>query len=190
MDRNTPSIWLDLTLISLALIGFFPIVVLPQLTLFGFQVAIADGHGMEPSVQDGDLILQRQTDPATLEIGDVITFYDPAKSQSIGHRIVAIRQFNNQLWFTTKGDANRAPDEQEVTFRDGPAWRHAGTIPFGVEALVGGGLLLICLSLIVLAARLGGRVVVGQAPAPLVAFEVVTITVMFGAVAIIGTFDL
>jgi hypothetical protein len=50
-----------------------------------------------------------------LKLGDVVTFQHD--SENVTHRIVAIElSKEGELVFTTKGDANNAPDRDKVTF--------------------------------------------------------------------------
>lgn len=66
---------------------------------------------MEPQLSPGDLILVRRQSAADYQVGDVITFVNPAhKSQTVTHRIVEKAEGPYRTVFTTKGDANATAD--------------------------------------------------------------------------------
>jgi signal peptidase len=69
------------------------------------------GHSMEPVITSSDVIVVKPVDPASLMIGDVITYkYETdGGTVTITHRIVEI---NNG--FTTKGDSNNVIDNYVV----------------------------------------------------------------------------
>ena len=82
--------------------GIFPMIVLTD--------------SMYPQIQSGDLIICRQTDPETISVGDVITFFDPAGNGTsiVTHRVIEITEEDGQLAFRTRGDANNADDRLAV----------------------------------------------------------------------------
>jgi signal peptidase len=71
---------------------------------------------MYPGIQSGDLIICRTAEPETVQVGDVIAFFDPAGDGTsvVTHRVAAINHENGTLTFTTKGDANNAADQAAV----------------------------------------------------------------------------
>jgi signal peptidase I len=72
---------------------------------------------MAPTIPTDSLIVVRQTDPAALEVGDVISFYsrDPSLDGAVNtHRILSIAQEDGQRTFTTQGDANNVADRYTV----------------------------------------------------------------------------
>jgi signal peptidase I len=106
---------------SLLLIGAAAVVLLAVLftgsgkapSLLGYSAFRVMTGSMAPAIPTDALIVVRQTDPASLEVGDVISFYsrDPLLSGAVNtHRILAITQEGGQPVFTTKGDANNAAD--------------------------------------------------------------------------------
>ena len=82
--------------------GLFPLIVLTD--------------SMYPQIQSGDLILCRQVDATAVQVGDVISFFDPAGNGTsiVTHRVVEITEENGQLAFRTKGDANNTEDKALV----------------------------------------------------------------------------
>jgi signal peptidase len=73
-------------------------------------------ESMEDYILAGDLIIVEEVDPTTLNIGDVITFFDPIGNgtTTVTHRIIDIVNDETGLWFQTKGDNNNIPDREFV----------------------------------------------------------------------------
>ncbi len=69
---------------------------------------------MEGTISSGDLIIGKKIDPEDIEVGMVISFYDPAGNGTsvVTHRVIDINQ--EELLFQTKGDANNVEDEMWV----------------------------------------------------------------------------
>lgn len=76
--------------------------------------AITIGSGsMEPKISKGDItIVKKIKDVSSLQLGDVLVYEKEQKV--VVHRIVDIKQQNNQFIFTTKGDANNDDDNYPV----------------------------------------------------------------------------
>ena len=63
--------------------------------------------------ESGDLILCRQADPDSIQVGDIICFYDPMGNgtTTVTHRVTEITQdADGGLAWKTKGDANNVED--------------------------------------------------------------------------------
>lgn len=85
-------------------------------TFAGFSAMRVLTGSMQDVIPQGSLIITRSVDPATLEIGDDIT-YMAGEETTVTHRIVDITEnFNGsgQRGFTTQGVMNDRPDEQKV----------------------------------------------------------------------------
>ncbi len=82
--------------------GVFPLIVLTD--------------SMYPYIHSGDLIICRQVDPATLQVGDVVSFFDPSGNGTsiVTHRILEITEEDGELAFITQGDANNSKDRLPV----------------------------------------------------------------------------
>ena len=86
--------------------GHFPMIVLTD--------------SMYPEIHSGDLIICHTTTAEEVEIGDVITFFDPMGNGTtvVTHRVMNIEASNGEYKFTTKGDANNVEDQMAVEEKD------------------------------------------------------------------------
>ena len=75
----------------------------------GFSVMTVLSGSMSPYLNVGDMIVVKETDPAVLKEGDVIT-YRQNSGLIITHRIIQLSSDDNGLMFKTKGDANNVED--------------------------------------------------------------------------------
>lgn len=86
-------------------------------TVFGFSPVIVLSGSMTPEFREGDMIFLKETDPSTLQVGDVICYYgDDNKDTAVTHRIVEIHEQEGQNVFITRGDANNTEDRIAVTY--------------------------------------------------------------------------
>ncbi|RCW45264.1 signal peptidase [Halopolyspora algeriensis] len=111
---------------------------------------------MSPTIPAGSVVVTKPVDPASLHVGDVITFSSRGpdalgSSHRVTHRIVAVDRTAESVSFTTRGDANEAVDAQPVVADDviGKVWFHLpwlgwahGRLP-QIMLLGGGAVLLI-----------------------------------------------
>lgn len=101
--------------------------------VMGFSILQVLTGSMEPTIPEGSMLLIRQTDPAALREGDIISFYspDPSLDGALNtHRIVGVDESDEGLRFITKGDANMLEDQQRVE-----AQRVAGKVIYISPAL-------------------------------------------------------
>ena len=99
--------------------GIFPMIVLTD--------------SMEGTFDSGSLIICKTTDPADVEAGDIICFYDPAGSgtTTVTHRVARVEtDEDGTLSFITKGDANNTEDSTPV-----PAENLVGVYQFHIAGL-------------------------------------------------------
>lgn len=82
--------------------GYFPLIVLTD--------------SMYPGIQSGDLIICHTATAQEVQVGDVISFFDPAGNGTsvVSHRVIEINDAAGELSFTTQGDANNAADAAAV----------------------------------------------------------------------------
>lgn len=72
---------------------------------------------MYPVIESGDLIICHTAEPEEIQVGDVISFFDPAGNGTtiVTHRVMDVTDQNGQLAWRTKGDNNNTEDRLLVT---------------------------------------------------------------------------
>lgn len=88
---------------------------IPQ--VMGFSVLRVLTGSMKPEIPADSMLLVQKADAASLQVGDVISFFspDPSLNGALNtHRIVDIAEADGSLQFTTKGDANLIEDQYPV----------------------------------------------------------------------------
>ncbi len=96
--------------VLLILVSFFPISGNIKL------LSVLSGS-MEPAIHTGSVVVEKPE--SEYKVGDIVTFgKDDTRNVPTTHRIVASRAQGGVLVFKTKGDANNAPDMNEVSFGD------------------------------------------------------------------------
>jgi len=82
-----------------------------------YKVMVVQSGSMEPTIKQGSVVVIKPT--GNYKIGDIITFgpYNKTKPPTT-HRIYDIKVIDGKPIYITKGDANNAPDQQEVTQKD------------------------------------------------------------------------
>ena len=94
------------------------VMVIPSLPIKGnYKIMAVLSGSMEPKIMTGGLVMVK---PApTYRVGDVISFStNDGRKVSTTHRIVEINTQGSDTFYTTKGDANNAPDSSQVNARD------------------------------------------------------------------------
>ncbi|HEY7624551.1 MAG TPA: signal peptidase I [Candidatus Limnocylindria bacterium] len=112
-------------LLAVALFGLCLGVV--ALRVLGMGTFVVTGGSMEPTIAKGSLVIVEPVAPATIARGDIITFEH--YGQVTTHRVIAIAATAAEPTFTTKGDANAAPDPEPVHFT-GQVGIYRAAIPF------------------------------------------------------------
>ena len=98
------------------IISILAVIVIPSLQGNLHFLTVLSGS-MEPHIHVGDVVVSSETDPKTIQTGDIITFrydteYDPDKC--ITHRVAEVIEGEYGLQFRTKGDANEENDIRPV----------------------------------------------------------------------------
>lgn len=76
---------------------------------------IVEGHSMEDTLYEGDLLLVKGVeDISNIKLGDIIVFYNPYFDKLIVHRVIDRLILNGQVELITKGDNNAFPDNNRV----------------------------------------------------------------------------
>lgn len=97
------------TVVSIALLA----------TVLGYDLFVIDGGSMAPSVPAGALVIADRVSPASVEVGDVITFRrSSAPDSPVTHRVIRVEsgEAGRELW--TKGDANQSADPEPLAGGD------------------------------------------------------------------------
>ena len=82
----------------------------------GIAPMIVLTDSMNPTIKAGDLIFVKTADATDIEVGDVITFFDPASKSSsvVTHKVYKIAVEDGQLVFYTYGENNNLQDQLPV----------------------------------------------------------------------------
>ena len=89
-----------------------------QPSVAGYSMFRVVSGSMEPEIMTNDVVIVKQTDPAAIAEGDVISFYSRDKQLQGAvntHRVIeVVTEENGSYYFRTKGDANIREDEYPV----------------------------------------------------------------------------
>lgn len=100
-------------------------------SLAGFTPLTVQSESMVPTFDQDDLIIIKQCDPSTLEVGDIVTFHAIIDNQYAlnTHRIISINEVNGLNSYTTKGDNNELADQHVIADGD-IVGKYVGKIPY------------------------------------------------------------
>ena len=119
MKKSIIKVWNVFTSVLVALVVILAML-LVGVRVFGMQVFTVLSGSMEPVYHVGSLIYVKETDPMTLQPGDVITFMLDEDTVAT-HRIVDVipdEEDPSVIRFQTKGDANDAVDGSLVHYKN------------------------------------------------------------------------
>ena len=89
--------------------------VLPR--LLGFSGYTILSGSMEPTIPVGSVVYSKAVDnPETLEVGDIVVFYEGLGDIPVVHRLVENRLSEREL--ITQGDANNTEDLQPIPYQN------------------------------------------------------------------------
>lgn len=92
-------------------------------------LAIASGS-MAPEFERGDIVVLAHADVASITVGTVIAYSSTCLPSPVVHRVTSVQESGPGTTYTTKGDANPAPDPCPV-----PYGSVLGLVLFGVPVL-------------------------------------------------------
>ena len=99
-------------------------------SIFGFKFFVVQTDSMSATHFDaGDIIISKEVDVSTLEVGDVITFISEGKDnygETVTHQIIEVTTKDGSIAFGTKGTSNNTPDEELATIILG---KYVGKLP-------------------------------------------------------------
>ena len=83
----------------------------------GVMPLIVLTDSMYPDIKSGDLIICHTVDPTEIQVGDVISFFDPAGNGTsvVTHKVVEVINAEGRLSFRTKGINNNTEDRLPVS---------------------------------------------------------------------------
>lgn len=101
--------------LGLGLILLFAIFALILPSAFSARIAIVRSDSMSPVMPAGSLAVMSPIDPATVKVGDIITFEAPMNADvTVSHRVMEVRSGG----FVTKGDASEDFDPFIIPHED------------------------------------------------------------------------
>ncbi len=77
----------------------------------GVRAYVVSSGSMSPAIHTGDLVFSHKS--GNYKKGDIITFID-SRNKYVSHRIYRVEKKDGKTTYTTKGDANNAPDGSPV----------------------------------------------------------------------------
>lgn len=126
MNQTLKRIWDGVTLVLVILVVILA-VLLAGVRVIGLTPYVVLSGSMEPTYHVGSLVYVKKVDPAEIQVGDPITFVLDENLTVATHRVIAISEDGEH--FTTKGDANDAPDGTPVYYKN-LVGRPVFTIPY------------------------------------------------------------
>ncbi|TYT63833.1 signal peptidase I [Natrialba swarupiae] len=96
-------------LVLIAIVVPFVIYAVPGVIGAEYSFVVLTGS-MAPAIDPGDVVIVGETEPTTIESGDVITFVRDGADTPVTHRVVGVADAGGELAFETKGDANSEVD--------------------------------------------------------------------------------
>ena len=105
--------WLVMAAATVVILGLLAITVGPR--FLPYQALVVRSGSMAPTIPTGSVVFYDKIDAADVKVGQVIVFSKPGDpSERVTHRVVQIGTGSTGRFFTTKGDANGAPDDWRV----------------------------------------------------------------------------
>ena len=105
--------WLVLAAVTVVVVGLLAITVGPR--LLPYQALVVRSGSMAPTIPTGSVVFYTKRAAAKVKVGNIIVFSKPGNAtEKVTHRVYKIGTGANGRYFTTKGDANGAPDDWQV----------------------------------------------------------------------------
>jgi len=85
----------------------------------GLKYAKINSNSMAPVITDKSVVFEKVPSSADeIQIGDIISFYEPSVDSIVLHLVVEIVEQNGTVYYSTKGVANEEVDEWLVPFEN------------------------------------------------------------------------
>jgi signal peptidase I len=105
--------WLVLAAVTVIVLGLLATTVGPR--VLPYQALVVRSGSMAPKIPTGSVVFYGKRAADKVKVGDIIVFNKPGdSSEKVTHRVFKITNGANGRYFTTKGDANGAPDDWQV----------------------------------------------------------------------------
>ena len=86
-----------------------------EITLFGYRIFVVATGSMTPKYEVGDVLVSKEVDPATIQVGDDIVYEGKEgnfKDKIVTHQVIMIEKENDNYRIQTKGIANTKEDPE------------------------------------------------------------------------------
>lgn len=119
--------WLVVAVATLIAVALVAVTVGPR--FLPYQALVVRSGSMSPTIPTGSIVFYKKIAAADVKVGDIIVFTKPGTTgEKVTHRVYRITHGANGTFFTTKGDANGAPDDWQVP-AVGNGWVSAFHVP-------------------------------------------------------------
>lgn len=86
-----------------------------EITLFGYRIFVVATGSMVPEYEIGDVLVSKEVDPSTIQVGDDIVYEGKEgsfKDKIVTHQVIMIEKENENYRIQTKGIANTKADPE------------------------------------------------------------------------------
>jgi signal peptidase len=113
--KKNPTARVILLIIILFAATYGSVEVLKIVLVTESPLMVVSSGSMIPTLNVGDIIIVRGVDPRTVTVGTIIIFHSPNEyDMPIVHRVVAVEDQGDTVFFQTKGDNNPVADGWRV----------------------------------------------------------------------------
>jgi signal peptidase len=119
--------WILVAAASIVAISLLAVTIGPK--FLPYQALVVRSGSMSPTIKTGSIVFYKKMNANKVKVGDVIVFNKPGQTnEKVTHRVFKISNSPTGRYFTTKGDANGAPDSWRVP-AVGTGWVSAFHVP-------------------------------------------------------------
>ncbi|MCW2965839.1 MAG: signal peptidase [Actinomycetia bacterium] len=119
--------WILVAAASIVAVSLLAVTIGPK--FFPYQALVVRSGSMSPTIKTGSIVFYEKVNADKVKVGDIIVFDKPGQTnEKVTHRVFKISNGSTGRYFTTKGDANGAPDSWRVP-AVGTGWVSAFHIP-------------------------------------------------------------
>lgn len=105
--------WILVAIAAVIAVALLAVTVGPR--VFPYQALVVRSGSMSPTIPTGSIVFYHKESADKVKVGDIIVFQRPGdSSEKVTHRVYKISTGPSGRYFTTKGDANGAPDDWRV----------------------------------------------------------------------------